>query len=400
MRGPWAGTALRPLTVTASPEQRARRSAAAIARYSTDRSTCARPTGAGRVDPRHRSVIAGCRVRHVAAATRPLLDPPDRCPFSAADRLRGERTRRSGLARWQICGFSFGSRRADGRLGDSGRNREFLQPDPGGGEGHRQFIAPHAWLLPRREPRDVLETRGRFDGHAHQHLGGTGSRRAAAALPRRCGGIRLDRRRGASGLPHPRPGRSHVRPRCGQQAEARPIFTASPGRHSHYPIWAPDQSFVYFVQLVEGAVPERMDIWRIRPTGGIPERITHHDSRVTHPVFVGAQTLAYLASDADGSGPWLHTLDVRRRVPHRVSVGLESYSSLAATTDGRRLVASLTRRQGALWRLPITDDSNRIVGRAPHPADHRKRIVSAAGPRLPPLCLFQRGQRQHLEAPG
>ncbi len=107
-----------------------------------------------------------------------------------------------------------------------------------------------------------------------------------------------------------------------EQAEARPIFTTSPGRHSHFPVWAPDQSFVYFVHSVEGAVPERMDIWRIPRTGGTPERITHHDSRVTHPVFVDARTLAYLASDPDGSGPWLHTLDVERRVPHRVSFGL------------------------------------------------------------------------------
>jgi Tol biopolymer transport system component len=140
-----------------------------------------------------------------------------------------------------------------------------------------------------------------------------------------------------------------------QQAEARPIFTTTPGRHSHFPVWAPDQSFVYFVHSVEGAVPERMDVWRIRPTGGTPERMTHHDSRVTHPVFVDARTLVYLATDPDGSGPWLHTLDVNRRVPHRVSLGLESYSSLAATVDGRRLVATLTRRQGALWRLAIGD---------------------------------------------
>jgi Tol biopolymer transport system component len=143
--------------------------------------------------------------------------------------------------------------------------------------------------------------------------------------------------------------------RDSEQAEPLPVFTASPGRHSHFPIWAPDRSFVYFVQSVEGAVPERMDIWRIRPTGGIPEQISDHHSRVTHPVFVDARTLAYLATDTDGSGPWLHTLDVRRRVPHRVSFGLESYSSLAASADGRRLVATLTRRQGALWRLPITD---------------------------------------------
>ncbi len=138
-----------------------------------------------------------------------------------------------------------------------------------------------------------------------------------------------------------------------EQADARPIFTTSAGRHSHYPVWAPDQSFVYFVHSVEGAVPERMDIWRIAPTGGNPERVTYHDSRVTHPVFVDAKTLAYLASEPDGSGPWLYALDVGRRVPHRVSFGLESYSSLAATTDGRRLVATLTRRQGTLWQLPI-----------------------------------------------
>jgi Tol biopolymer transport system component len=137
------------------------------------------------------------------------------------------------------------------------------------------------------------------------------------------------------------------------QSEARHIFSTSPGRHGHFPIWSPDQAFIYFVHSLEGAVPDRMDIWRIRPTGGTPERITHHDSRVTHPVFLDPRTLAYLASDSDGSGLWLHTLDIRRRVPHRVSFGLESYTSLAVSADGQRLVATATNRQGALWRLPF-----------------------------------------------
>jgi Tol biopolymer transport system component len=137
------------------------------------------------------------------------------------------------------------------------------------------------------------------------------------------------------------------------ESEARHIFSTSPGRHGHFPIWSPDQAFIYFVHSLEGAVPERMDIWRIRPTGGTPERITHHDARVTHPVFLDPETLAYLASDPDGSGPWLHTLDIRRRFPHRVSFGLESYTSLAASADGQRLVATVTNRQGALWRLPL-----------------------------------------------
>jgi Tol biopolymer transport system component len=137
------------------------------------------------------------------------------------------------------------------------------------------------------------------------------------------------------------------------QSEARHIYSTSPGRHGHFPIWSPDQAFIYFVHSVEGVVPERMDIWRIRPTGGAPERITHHDSRVTHPVFLDARTLAYLASDPDGSGPWLHTLDIRRRVPHRVGFGLESYTSLGVSADGRRLVGTVTKRRGALWRIRI-----------------------------------------------
>ena len=136
-------------------------------------------------------------------------------------------------------------------------------------------------------------------------------------------------------------------------SDARHIFSTLPGRHGHFPVWSPDAAFIYFVHSVEGAVPERMDIWRIRPTGGAPERVTHHDSRVTHPVFLDARTLAYLATDADGSGPSLHTLDIRRRVPRRVSFGLESYTSLSVSADGRRLVATLTNRKGALWRLPL-----------------------------------------------
>ena len=88
---------------------------------------------------------------------------------------------------------------------------------------------------------------------------------------------------------------------------------------------------------------------------GAAERITHHNSRVSHPVLLNHRTLMYLASDRDGSGPWLHSLDVERRVPHRVGAGLERYTSLAASADGRRLVATLANPKGTLWRLPIAD---------------------------------------------
>ena len=137
----------------------------------------------------------------------------------------------------------------------------------------------------------------------------------------------------------------------GQAREARAIFTAPPGLHSHFPIWSPDHAFIYFVQ---GSVPDRMDVWRISATGGAPERITNHDSVVSHPVFVNARTLLYLASDSDGFGPWIYSLDVERRISRRVSSGIDRYTSLAASVDGSRLVATLARPESTLWRLPIT----------------------------------------------
>ena len=45
-----------------------------------------------------------------------------------------------------------------------------------------------------------------------------------------------------------------------------------------------------------GAPPDKLDIWRITPAGGTPERITSHNARVSHPVLLDRRTLMYLAS--------------------------------------------------------------------------------------------------------
>jgi Tol biopolymer transport system component len=136
------------------------------------------------------------------------------------------------------------------------------------------------------------------------------------------------------------------------QTEGKKLFSASPGQHAHFPIWSPDDRFIYFVQ--GSLLPDRLDIWRIPATGGTPERITTHETRVTHPVFLDERILLYLARDGEGGGPWLYAVDVERRVPHRVGFGLERYTSLQASGDGTRLVATLTTQQNALWRLPLT----------------------------------------------
>jgi Tol biopolymer transport system component len=168
---------------------------------------------------------------------------------------------------------------------------------------------------------------------------------------------------------------------AGQPSAGRHLFTAPAGLHSHFPLWSADQAFIYFVH---GAVPDRMDIWRIRPQGGAPERITAHDSAVSHPVVLDARTLMYLATDASGAGPSLYSIDVERRRAHRLSPPLERYTSLSASADGRRLVATQAVARPALWRVPIAESPAGIQKAA------RVALTTGSGsyPRLGPGYLL------------
>ena len=166
-----------------------------------------------------------------------------------------------------------------------------------------------------------------------------------------------------------------------RRSEDPPIFTAPTGLHCHFPLWAPDGEFIYFVM---GTLPDKLDIWRIRPTGGTPERITSHSARVTHPVLLDRGTLMYLASDPDGSGPWLYSMDVARRIPHRLSAGPGRYTSLAASADGRRLVVTLASPKSTLWRLRLPDS----VSEVSVPSRVSLSTNSGVSPRLGPDFLL------------
>ena len=165
------------------------------------------------------------------------------------------------------------------------------------------------------------------------------------------------------------------------QSDGHLIFTAPAGLHSHFPLWGPDSSLIYFV---EGSLPDKMDIWRIGPTGGNAERITWHNARVSYPVLLDRRTLGYLATDSDASGPWIYGEDVDRRIPHRLISGLDRYTSLAATEDGQRLVATVATPKRTLWRLPIATSS------ADAPAAARISLATGTGfaPRFGPDFLL------------
>ena len=134
-------------------------------------------------------------------------------------------------------------------------------------------------------------------------------------------------------------------------SRSAPILIAPSGLHSHFPVWAPG-NLIYFSK---GSLPDQMDVWRVDPRGKALERITSHATRVIYPVLLNQRTLLYLASAPDGSGPWVYGMDVERRVAHRLTAGVEQYTSLAASADGHRIIATVSTPQRTLWRVPITD---------------------------------------------
>ena len=136
-------------------------------------------------------------------------------------------------------------------------------------------------------------------------------------------------------------------------ANARQIFVDKPGLHNHFPTWSPDGRWIYFVH---GTPDTRdMDLYRIDPAGGKPERLTQRNTDIADPTPVSNNTLFYVARDSDGSGPWLWTFDVKHRESQRASVGLEQYTSVQASADGRKLVATISNPVAGLWTVPVLD---------------------------------------------
>src|SRR5262245_45002418 len=126
------------------------------------------------------------------------------------------------------------------------------------------------------------------------------------------------------------------------------ILADRPGAHNHNPTWSPNGRFVYFTHSDE------TQIWRIPAAGGTPERITSEGS-VACPTLLDDRTLLYRAPRRDGSGAGLFTMDVERRIPHPVSLGLEEYMSVAASADRRTLVATIANPVRSLWSVPLSD---------------------------------------------
>ena len=144
-----------------------------------------------------------------------------------------------------------------------------------------------------------------------------------------------------------------------------------------------------------------MDVWRIRPSGESPERLTTPRGREVP----GAAQPAHAALRGARRGP-VGTVAVgaRRREQGdtpRDAGGVDQYTSVSASRDGRRVVATVANPTTHLWRVPLLDRLADDRDAQPYPlgADG-----AGAGPAVRPdvsvLFVHPRDGRRPLEGPG
>jgi Tol biopolymer transport system component len=116
-------------------------------------------------------------------------------------------------------------------------------------------------------------------------------------------------------------------------------------------MWSTDGEWIYFVH----GTPARheMDLWRIAASGGKPERLTQLNTEIRDPVPLGQGTILFIADERNGSGPRIWAFDVARKASRRIAFGVEQYTSLSATADGRRLAVTVANPTARLWSIPI-----------------------------------------------
>src|SRR5262245_56445740 len=127
-----------------------------------------------------------------------------------------------------------------------------------------------------------------------------------------------------------------------------------------------------------------MDVWRIRPAGGSPERLTQQGTTVTFLASLDRRTLLFVARALDGSGPWLWGLDTETKVTRRATSGLEQYNSVASSSDGRRVVATVVNPTASLWSVQILDHLAQDRDVQPYPVP----TTRALAPRFRGRSLF------------
>ena len=140
---------------------------------------------------------------------------------------------------------------------------------------------------------------------------------------------------------------------------ANPVQILPPvkGRHNHHLVWSTDDQWIYFVSGylygLDGA--DEMDVWRIRPSGGAPQRMTRLNTAATFLTALDPGSWLFVARSPNRAGPWLWWFVEPSDMPRRLISGLAQYTSVSASRDARRIVATSSSTAVNLWRVPLRD---------------------------------------------
>jgi Tol biopolymer transport system component len=162
------------------------------------------------------------------------------------------------------------------------------------------------------------------------------------------------------------------------------IYKSKDDEHNHGPVWGRDGKWIYFIHGY--ANTGALNVWRIRASRGpqTPEALTHNALDVASLAPVDERTLLYIARAEDGSGPWLWALDVEAKTSRRVSSGLQQFTSISGSKDGRQFVASVANPRAGLWTVPILDRP----AEQKHVQPFGPKGVRALAPRVSGSALF------------
>ena len=187
----------------------------------------------------------------------------------------------------------------------------------------------------------------------------------------------------------------------GDGSDSREILNSGPGFINTIRPGAPT---VGSTSLVAWENRKDMDLWRIRPDGAGAERLFTGTRYPGCPTPIDEETVLFIAQEQNGAGPWLWAFDLEQRVARRLSFGLEQYTSVAASADGRRLVASIANPRVALWQVSIGDEpvprvtwgrsNSRRCAPSHHASDPRTCSICPRGVAETGLWRFRNGTSQ------
>ena len=153
-------------------------------------------------------------------------------------------------------------------------------------------------------------------------------------------------------------------------------------KHNHFLAWGPGGDWIYFVH---GTPATQRDGPVADSSLGRRSGTAHStEQRHARPHAAGTRHVLYVAHDSDGSGPWIWALDITQKTSRRITFGLEKYTSLSASADGRRLAATVANPKGRA----VDRSDSRLRGRGARREAFRLPSSRALTPRIRGNALY------------